>query len=54
MVSLLGPLEQEGSMVNPSAENITQLLQAWSRGDRDALDRLLPQVYGELHQLAHH
>jgi len=40
-------------MVNPSTENATQLLQAWSRGDRDALDRLLPQVYGELHQLAH-
>ena len=41
-------------MVNPSRENITQLLQAWSRGDKGALDRLLPQVYGELHQLAHH
>lgn len=28
------------------------LLRAWSDGDRDALDRLTPIVYGELHRLA--
>jgi RNA polymerase sigma factor (TIGR02999 family) len=28
------------------------LLQAWSEGDRDALDRLTPIVYDELHRLA--
>jgi RNA polymerase sigma-70 factor (ECF subfamily) len=31
---------------------ITQLLQAWRRGDDDALERLTPQVYRELHLVA--
>jgi RNA polymerase sigma factor (TIGR02999 family) len=31
---------------------ITQLLQAWRRGDEAALDKLTPQVYRELHLLA--
>jgi len=30
----------------------TELLQAWSAGDRSALDRLMPLVYNELHRLA--
>ena len=41
-------------MVSPPKGNVTHLLQAWSRGDRNAFDRLIPQVYGELHRLAHH
>ena len=32
---------------------ITQLLQAWSGGDRAAPDRLIPLVYDELRRLAH-
>ena len=32
---------------------MTQLLAAWGRGDRTALDKLLPLVEGELHRLAH-
>lgn len=32
---------------------ISQLLQRWSRGDRAALDELLPLVYDELHRIAH-
>jgi RNA polymerase sigma factor (TIGR02999 family) len=32
--------------------NITQMLQAWSDGNRDALDEFLPLVYDELHQQA--
>jgi RNA polymerase sigma factor (TIGR02999 family) len=32
---------------------ITQMLVDWSEGDREALDRLTPLVYGELHRLAH-
>ena len=36
----------------PSQE-VTQLLAAWSDGDRSALDKLLPLVEGELHRLAH-
>ena len=31
---------------------ITQLLQAWRRGDAAALDKLTPQVYRELHLAA--
>jgi RNA polymerase sigma factor (TIGR02999 family) len=30
----------------------TQLLLAWGAGDRQALDQMLPLVYGELHRLA--
>ena len=33
---------------------ITQLLEAWRNGDRDALDRLMPLVYDELKRLASH
>lgn len=33
---------------------ITQLLLDWSDGDREALERMTPLVYGELHRLAHH
>jgi RNA polymerase sigma factor (TIGR02999 family) len=32
---------------------MSQLLAAWSDGDREALDRLLPLVERELHRLAH-
>jgi RNA polymerase sigma factor (TIGR02999 family) len=31
---------------------ITALLDAWRGGDRSALERLIPLVYGELHRLA--
>src|ERR1035438_10189265 len=33
-------------------QEITQLLQAWRRGDEGALDKLTPQVYRELHLAA--
>jgi RNA polymerase sigma factor (TIGR02999 family) len=32
--------------------DVSRLLQAWSRGDTGALDRLTPIVYGELRRLA--
>jgi RNA polymerase sigma factor (TIGR02999 family) len=35
-----------------SSEEVTQLLVAWSNGDKHALDRLMPLVYRELHRLA--
>ena len=35
-----------------SPREISQLLLEWSKGDRNALDRLMPLVYEELHQLA--
>jgi len=34
------------------AGEVSRLLQAWSRGDSAALDRLTPIVYGELRRLA--
>lgn len=33
-------------------EDVTQLLVDWGEGDEDALERLMPVVYGELHRLA--
>jgi len=33
---------------------VSGLLRAWSEGDRDALDKLTPIVYDELHRLARH
>ena len=33
-------------------EDVTQLLQSWSNGQREALDKLVPLVYAELHRLA--
>ena len=39
---------------SPSRQAVTQLLGDWSRGDTDALERLIPLVEPELHRLAHH
>jgi RNA polymerase sigma-70 factor (ECF subfamily) len=36
----------------PSSGEVSGLLRAWGDGDRDALDRLTPIVYGELRRLA--
>jgi len=35
-----------------SSHDVTQLLQAWSVGEQDALAKLTPLVYQELHRLA--
>ena len=35
-----------------SEHEVTQLLHQWGAGDRNALDRLLPLVYRELHKIA--
>ena len=37
-----------------SPHNITNLLARWQSGDADALNLLIPLVYGELHRLARH
>ncbi len=39
-------------MISESTHQITALLQAWNRGDQDALDRLTALVYQELHRAA--
>lgn len=36
-----------------TSHEVTQLLIDWGKGDRDALDRLMPLVYQELRQIAH-
>src|SRR6478736_6761011 len=50
----MGESAQAGQF--PHAEKVTgdvsQLLHAWSEGDRGALERLTPIVYRELHRLA--
>jgi RNA polymerase sigma factor (TIGR02999 family) len=40
-------------MAAPSPQDVTQLLVAWSNGEQEALERLTPLVYSELHRLAH-
>jgi RNA polymerase sigma factor (TIGR02999 family) len=37
-----------------AAQEVTQLLADWSRGDQAALEKLTPLVYEELRRLAHH
>jgi len=37
-----------------SQHEVTELLRQWRDGDKQALDRLTPLVYDELHRLAHH
>ena len=39
-------------MVDAGRQELTQLLQAWSEGDKQALEKLVPQVQQELHRLA--
>jgi RNA polymerase sigma factor (TIGR02999 family) len=39
--------------VEPEPSEVTQLLQGWRAGNRQALDALLPLVYKELRRLAH-
>jgi RNA polymerase sigma factor (TIGR02999 family) len=36
-----------------SPQEVSLLLHAWRGGDKAALDKLMPLVYGELHRLAH-
>ena len=38
----------------PTTHEVTELLLAWSNGEKAALESLAPLVYKELHRLAHH
>ncbi len=40
-------------MSQSETNEVSELLAAWSQGDQSALEKLLPLVEGELHQLAH-
>lgn len=45
--------DPDGTACAPAAPGeITRLLRDWSEGDRGALDKLLPLVYGDLHRRA--
>jgi RNA polymerase sigma factor (TIGR02999 family) len=39
-------------MALPATEEVTQLLKAWTAGDEQALEKLTPLVYKELHRVA--
>lgn len=39
-------------MTLPSTHEVTQLLKAWTTGDEQALEKLTPLVYKELHRVA--
>jgi len=41
-------------MATTTPGEVTRILQAWGRGDQQAVDRLMPLVYGELRRLARH
>ena len=43
----------EPQMLSISSHQITELLVAWSEGDRTALEELTPLVHAELRRLAH-
>lgn len=47
----LGAIPRENGSSTPS--DVTALLRQWSDGDREALDRLVPLLYGELRRMAH-
>jgi len=55
---LVGKKEIESSgrflflMTTPSRKDVTDLLIDWSKGDQEALNKLMPLVYDELHRLA--
>src|SRR3954470_5000441 len=42
-----------GGTMQTSTGEVTRLLQDWTSGNREALDKLLPLVYDELRRLAH-
>jgi RNA polymerase sigma factor (TIGR02999 family) len=41
-------------MAAPSSSEVTGLLRAWGKGDEDALQKLIPLVYDQLHAAARH
>src|SRR5260370_37523452 len=47
-------MRREAQSGEPAARDVSLLLRAWSDGDRNALERMTPIVYTELHRLAHH
>ena len=48
----MGGGAQSDASATSASMDVTQMLRAWSEGDRSALDRLTPIVYQELRRLA--
>lgn len=44
--------ERKGLLPTPSRTGVTQLLSNWNKGDKAALDEMLPLVYQELRRIA--
>jgi len=51
--NLAQPQEHRALLPECPDHEVTSLLQAWSAGDEQALDKLAPLVYQELHRTAH-
>ena len=51
-VALLDSLRIPAMRPSPGQGEVTTLLRAWSDGDADAFERVLPLVYDELHRMA--
>jgi RNA polymerase sigma factor (TIGR02999 family) len=45
-------VDKNGRSAAPESGDVTQLLRAWSDGDADAFERVVPLVYDELHRMA--
>jgi RNA polymerase sigma factor (TIGR02999 family) len=48
------PITRSGEIDRPAGRDVTRLLDAWSAGDRSALEQLTRLVYAELRRIAHH
>ena len=44
--------DSNSNVVSSRPGDVTQLLLAWNKGDRDALEELIPVVYAELRRIA--
>jgi RNA polymerase sigma-70 factor, ECF subfamily len=48
------PKQSKKTGITVHSGDVSNLLRAWSDGDREALERLIPVVYDEMHRLARH
>ncbi len=46
-------MQKETESGEPGASDVSMFLRAWSDGDQNALERMTPIIYKELHRLAH-
>src|SRR3954469_11257474 len=46
-------MQKDAQPGDPAVSEVSMLLRAWSDGDQNALEKMTPIVYKELHRLAH-